>query len=165
MGADLATLVRVIAWKGWDKLSMPFRLVLPRSVYEAMIAQAQAEQPLECCGLLAGVVEEGTGRVVKAYPLVNALASAVEYESEPRGLIAADRDMRTAGLEVLAVYHSHPSSPPLPSRKDLQRNWAVRDLTGDRVHLILSLLQSPPVVRAWWLGETDYREAEWEVVP
>jgi proteasome lid subunit RPN8/RPN11 len=145
---------------------MPFRLVVPRALYEAMVGQALAEQPLECCGLLAGVIDakSSVGQVVKAYPLVNALASPVEYESEPRSIIAAYRDMSISGLELLAVYHSHPTSAPLPSRKDIDRNWAVRDFLGDVVHLIVSLAQSPPLVRAWWLGENDYREAEWQVV-
>ena len=34
---------------------MAFRLLAPQSVLEEMIAQALAERPLECCGLLAGV--------------------------------------------------------------------------------------------------------------
>jgi proteasome lid subunit RPN8/RPN11 len=137
---------------------------VPRAIHEAMVAQALAEQPLECCGLLAGVVEEGVGRVVKAYPLVNALASPVEYFGESRGLLAAHCDMRENELELLAIYHSHPGSPAVPSRKDLQQNAEVRDLRGDVVHLIISLSEKTPVLRGWWLDQAAYREAEWEVV-
>ena len=54
---------------------MSFRLIVPAALYEAMVAQARAEQPAECCGLLAGVVEGGIGRVTERYPLVNELAS------------------------------------------------------------------------------------------
>ena len=50
---------------------MPFRLEVPRALYSAMLEQARAELPNECCGLLAGTVEEGVGRVVARYPLVN----------------------------------------------------------------------------------------------
>jgi proteasome lid subunit RPN8/RPN11 len=138
---------------------MPFRLLVPRSVHDAMIAQAQAERPNECCGMLAGVVEGEVGRVVKAYPLVNALASPVEYESEPRSMLEAVRDQMHLGLEVLAVYHSHPTSPPVPSKKDLARNYSE-----DVVSIIISLAGPAPVVGAWWLMETDYREADWQVV-
>jgi proteasome lid subunit RPN8/RPN11 len=144
---------------------MMFRaLTMPRSCYDALVAQALAEQPLECCGLLAGTIEEGVGRVARCYPLVNALASPVEYHSESRSLCDAHRDMRENGFDLLAVYHSHPTSAPVPSQKDLQRNWEFREVQGDVVHLIVSLVESPPLVRAWWLGETDYREADWEVV-
>ena len=56
----------------------PFtRLLIPRSLLDAVLAHARAELPNECCGLLAGTVEEGVGRVVARYPLVNELAEAV----------------------------------------------------------------------------------------
>ena len=111
---------------------MSFRILVPRAIYDAMLVHALAEQPNECCGLLAGVVEEGAGRVTVRYPLVNALGSATRYESEPRTLFQAHRDMRERGLEVLAVYHSHPSSLPIPSKTDLERNWSE-----DAVNLIV----------------------------
>ena len=137
-----------------------FRLLnIPRSVYEGMLWHALAEKPLECCGLLAGVIRtDGVGEVRLRYPLLNAAASPVEFESEPRSHFSADRDMRRQGLEVLAVYHSHPTSEPIPSRKDLARNWSP-----DVVNLIVSLTSTPPLVRAWWLSTESYREAEWTI--
>jgi [CysO sulfur-carrier protein]-S-L-cysteine hydrolase len=125
-----------------------------------MFAQARAEFPNECCGLLAGRREsDGTvGRVVRRYPLVNALHSPVEYESEPRSMFQAMRDMRRLGLEELGVYHSHPSSEPVPSRKDRERNYSE-----DLVNFIISLQGSEPVMRGWWLTADGFREAEWEV--
>ena len=67
--------------------------------------------------------------------------------------------MRRQGLEVLAVYHSHPTSEPVPSRTDLQRNYSP-----EVVNLIISLQSGQPTVRAWWLTEEAYREAEWELI-
>jgi len=123
-----------------------------------MLEQARAELPNECCGLLAGTVEGGVGRVVERYALVNELASPVEFVSEARSHFAADKDMRRQGLDVLAVYHSHPTTAPVPSRKDLARNYSEAV-----VNLIISLVGPEPVVRGWWLTETDYREADWAV--
>jgi proteasome lid subunit RPN8/RPN11 len=137
-------------------------LLLPRNLLEEMISQACAENPNECCGLLAGAVadEEGekVGRVVRRYPLVNAMASPKEFLSDGRSMLDADKDMRKHGLDMLAIYHSHPTSPPVPSRTDLERNW-----WPDVVNLIISLAADAPTVRAWWLTDADYREAEWEV--
>jgi proteasome lid subunit RPN8/RPN11 len=59
---------------------------------------------------------------------------------------------------VLAVYHSHPTSAPIPSRTDLERNYSP-----DVVNLIISLSGSEPETRAWWLSEADYCPAEWEI--
>ncbi len=131
-----------------------------------MLAHAVAELPNECCGLLAGRLEaradaEGLplGRVLRRYPLANAAASPVEYVSDPQSMFDAIRDMRRLGLEILAVYHSHPTSDPVPSRTDLQRNYSP-----DVVNLIVSLKAGPPSVRGWWLTEEAYRESDWEVV-
>jgi proteasome lid subunit RPN8/RPN11 len=131
-----------------------------------MVAQALTERPNECCGFLAGVVEATVGvdvpvgRVVRAYPLKNEAASPTEYLCcNDRSLFEAIRDMRRAGHDVLAVYHSHPTSPPVPSRKDRERNWSE-----EVVNLILSLTTEPPTVRGWWLTAETYQEAEWDVI-
>jgi proteasome lid subunit RPN8/RPN11 len=138
---------------------MSFRLIVPRACYEEMIAQALAERPNECCGMLAGVRDEpGVARVVKVYPLVNALASPVEYLSDPQSTFAADRDQSRLGLDVLAIYHSHPTTQPIPSRKDLDRNYSE-----DVINFIISLAGEAPSVRGWWLTATEYREAEWTI--
>jgi proteasome lid subunit RPN8/RPN11 len=138
-------------------LSCPnWRLSMPCSLYESILEHARREFPNECCGLLAGKVVEGVGRVERHYPLVNAAASPVLYESEPRSMFEAVRAMMREGLDVLAIYHSHPSSPPIPSKTDLARNYSE-----DVVNLIVSLTSEPPLVRGWWLTADDYREAEW----
>ena len=135
------------------------RLVIPRHLFDGMIDHARRELPCECCGLLAGVVVGAVGRVVERYALVNALASGREFESEPRSMFAAIRAMLQRGLVELAVYHSHPTSAPVPSRTDLERNYSPAV-----VNVIVSLAGELPTARAWWLTDADYREAEWEAV-
>jgi proteasome lid subunit RPN8/RPN11 len=133
------------------------KLQIPRRLFEEMLAQAVAELPHECCGLLAGC----GGRVTHRYPLTNAMASPVRYESEPRSMFAASKDMRAQGTDVLAIYHSHPATDPIPSRTDLERNYYGAEV----VHLIVSLQDGSPTVRGWHLDESSYRPAEWAVVP
>ncbi len=138
---------------------MPFRLRIPREIYQALVEQALAELPNECCGLLAGMRRDGEGRVVERYPVTNAAASPREYVSEPRDLLNAFRAMRERGVELLAIYHSHPTSEPIPSRTDLERNYYPGVM-----QLIVSLSGPEPVLRAWWLGAADFEEAAWECV-
>jgi [CysO sulfur-carrier protein]-S-L-cysteine hydrolase len=125
-----------------------------------MIAHAQAELPNECCGILAGTIStDGIARIERRYALINALASPTEYESEPRSMFTACRDMRTGGLDILAIYHSHPTSAPIPSRKDRERNYL-----GEVIHFIVGLHGDTPEVRGWWLSQDYAREAEWALV-
>src|SRR5438067_673755 len=92
-----------LSLEGTAPLSTPFRLVLPRHCYDGMVAQAQAELPNECCGLLAGTVgADGVARVDRRYALVNEAPSPMtEFLSESKSLFAADRDRRRLGLEFL----------------------------------------------------------------
>jgi proteasome lid subunit RPN8/RPN11 len=139
-------------------VSIPFRLVLPTQIRDEMFVHAQTELPNECCGLLAGKVAHGIGQVVKRYGLKNTAASPVEYWSDPADMFAAERDMRRHEWEVLAVYHSHPTSEALPSRKDRARNYST-----EIVNLIISLKDGTPVMRGWWLTEDSSTEAEWKI--
>ncbi|MFQ3594423.1 MAG: M67 family metallopeptidase [Gemmataceae bacterium] len=136
---------------------MDFRLKVPRAIYEQMLDHAFAENPLECCGLLAGFIEAGRGEVKRLYRLVNELASPVEYRSSPRSMLDACRDFTAQGWEVLAVYHSHPTTAPLPSAKDRAANYSEKV-----VNLIVSLAE-PLGVAGWWLTAESYRPAEWEI--
>jgi proteasome lid subunit RPN8/RPN11 len=127
-----------------------------------MIAQAVAELPNECCGLLAGNIHAEAAGVPLAiaeqrYPLINEAASPTEYLSEPNSMFQAVRDMRLSGTEILAIYHSHPSSEPIPSKRDLAQSYA-----GDVANLIISLAGSRPIMAAWWLTSDGFKEAVWE---
>lgn len=134
----------------------PFRLVVPPPVLAAVVAHARAEAPNECVGFLAGTVAGGVGTVSQHLPLVNELASPTEFLTEPRSVLAAFKAMRAASTRELAIYHSHPMSPPVPSRKDVERNTYGLTVAW----LIIGLAGAEPDVRAWWLTETGYREAE-----
>ena len=136
----------------------PFRLVIPRPIYEAMLDHAKAELPAECCGQLAGTIVDGVGRVTLHLPLVNALTSPTEFLSDSASTRAEYKAVKATGTEVLAVYHSHPSSDPVPSRRDRERNYGERI-----VNLIIGLRAAEPNVRGWWLTAESAREAAWDV--
>ena len=135
------------------------RLVIPDLLLAELIEHAREGVPIECCGLLAGHITDGVGFATTRYPIENELASPTDYLTEPRGMFLAFRSMRERGTELLAIYHSHPASAPIPSRRDIERNTYGETV----VHLIVSLANGEPEVRGWWLTETGYREVEWAV--
>jgi len=138
---------------------MPYRLLLPRIHFEAMLRHGRETLPNECCGFLVGRLGDGVGTVEEAIPLTNQLDSSTRYRADVSELLEVQKRLRASGLQELAVYHSHPSSPPIPSRTDLANNGY-----GDTiVHLIIGFEHELPEVRGWWLQETDYHEAEWLV--
>lgn len=136
----------------------PYRLVIPRPIFDDLLTHARAAWPNECCGLLSGTVTAGRAEVHALHRLVNELASPVAYRSEPRSMFAAVKAMRAARTDVVAVYHSHPAAPPVPSRSDLRQNYSE-----GVVNLIVGLATDPPAVRGWWLRETGYEPAEFDL--
>jgi proteasome lid subunit RPN8/RPN11 len=139
-----------------------------------MIQHAQAELPNECCGLLAGVRAGDVLRVEALHRLVNAAASPIEYLSDPASMFTATKAMRQANHDILAIYHSHPTSAPIPSRTDMKRCYSldvVHFILGYGRHLYLfpqgrkaHVRESSPVMRGWWLTETTFAEAAWEII-
>jgi proteasome lid subunit RPN8/RPN11 len=134
---------------------MAFVLRIPKPIYDEMLGHAETERPNECVGMLAG---HPNGEVVARYPLVNALASPRRYESDARSMFEAEKRRRAEGLEFLAVYHSHPASPAVPSKIDLENNYCE-----DVMCVIISLLPPAPVVKAYWLTATDYKIADYQI--
>ena len=139
-------------------LSRPGRILLPRRIYEAMAAHAQSELPNECCGLLAGERAGDDLRAQVWYPLVNDAASPIEYRSEPRSMLQAIKDMDRSNQIVVAIYHSHPTSEPIPSRTDIERNYSP-----EVVNFIIGLNNPTPLVRGWWLDGSGFEEAVWVI--
>ena len=135
----------------------PFnRLVILDGLLDGVVAHARIELPNECCGLLAGLISEGVGYAFVRAPVRNDLASPKAYSTNATDLFAAFRAMRPKGEELLAVYHSHPTSAPVPSRRDMEENTY-----GETVaHLIVGLAGAEPEVRAWWITESGFQEVE-----
>lgn len=119
------------------------RLEIRAPVIDALVAHAEREAPRECCGLLAGK----RGRILVHAPLPNVSeAPEREYFGEPRALVTALREFRQRGLELLGIYHSHPSSPPRPSPTDIDRAYYP-----DCVYIIIGPPGATPRVRGFHL--------------
>ena len=110
-------------------------MLIPPEVRAALVEHAQAESPNECCGLIAF-----RDAVAERYlPARNAAASPYRFEldADPEAWFLEDE-----GYE-LAVFHSHLSSPPRPSRTDIENIG----LWEGRPYVILTL--STGELAAW----------------
>ena len=87
-------------------------MVIPAPVREALAEHARDESPNEACGLVV-VRDDVAERYVRG---VNTAASPYRFELDvpPETWFLEDE-----GYE-LAVFHSHISSPPRPSRTDVE---------------------------------------------
>jgi proteasome lid subunit RPN8/RPN11 len=106
------------------------KLEIPSYVFEQMLEQAKAQVPIEVCGILAG----SDSKVEKLYKMTNVDNSSNHFMMEPKEQFAVVKDIRSAGLEMLAIYHSHPETPARPSAEDIRLA-----LTPDVIYVIVSL--------------------------
>ncbi len=132
------------------------RIEIPGDIFEAMIEQARSEAPLEACGILAGTGQ----KVRKLYQMTNTDASGDHFMMEPAEQFQTARDIRAAGLRMLAIYHSHPETPARPSTEDMRLA-----LTPDVVHVIVSL-QDPerPLTKGFEIRDGQTTEVEVAIV-
>lgn len=94
---------------------------LPSPLSRALWEHTQRELPNECVGMLGGKVVNQGWQAVALYPLGNiAMRPEYEYLADPGHQLRALRSMAQQNLELVGLYHSHPSGPSFPSRTDLQ---------------------------------------------
>lgn len=129
------------------------KLVIPVAVSQDLWQHYQAEAPNECCGFLLGQVNAEVAHAEQCWPLINELASPTAFRTEAKSVLQAFRQMRQTGQEIVAIYHSHPTSYPVPSATDLQENTY-----GEAIPWLI--LGPNQAARAWTLRQTDYTELE-----
>ena len=130
-------------------------LQIDRPVYEAIIAAGQDGYPLEVCGLLAGQ----NGRITYHYPIPNVRQSPVAFEMEPKQQIETMLTIETHGQQLLAIYHSHPNGPAIPSATDVAQAYYP-----ELVKFILSLKErEQPSLRAFTIIENQVDEIPFSV--
>ena len=127
---------------------MSDKLCIPKEIFEEMLLHCREAYPNEACGILAGSGEE----VSKVYKMSNIEKSPVSYEFDSRERINAMKNMRENNHKMLAIFHSHPSSPAYPSAKDMSLAFYE-----DCIYVIVSLIEKQPVVKGFLIGGRDIK--------
>jgi [CysO sulfur-carrier protein]-S-L-cysteine hydrolase len=115
-------------------------LTIPQTIIDAITAHAQRDFPLEACGILGGT----DGVVTEQYPMENTDQSNEHFTLEPKEQFAVIKDLRAKGIEMLAIYHSHPETPARPSEEDIRLA-----LTPNVSYVIVSLAGVTPDVKSY----------------
>ena len=89
--------------------------MIGRSLYRTMLEDVIRRAPEEACGIVAGRNMQAS----RLYVVTNELHSQVAYRMHPPEQFSVFLDLERQELEMLAIYHSHPSGPEVPSETDL----------------------------------------------
>ncbi len=112
------------------------------------------EAPLEACGMLAGK----NGIVEMVLPVQNAAQSKVRFTMEPRAQLRAMQQIESEGMELLAIFHSHPKGPSEPSPTD------IKEAAYPVVNIIWSKAGRRWQARGFWIESGKVDEVALEVL-
>lgn len=89
-----------------------------------MVDHAQKTFPNECCGAMLGRLNDDRKLVTMAVPIENAYqgAQGSRYEIKPEDLLAAEREARSRGMDLVGIFHSHPDCDAYFSETDLKNS-------------------------------------------
>ncbi len=128
---------------------------IPRAIFGEMVAHAKKDWPSECCGLLAGKDD----LVTRIYPLDNQDGSRVSYLADPQQQYLAFKEIEDLGLELLAIYHSHPDTESYPSQMDIEKAFY-----SEALYIIISLENPEGEVKAFRISrEGEIVEERFEI--
>jgi proteasome lid subunit RPN8/RPN11 len=101
-------------------------LALSQQLYDQLRAHGEETYPHECCGILLGNAVEDDLEVTQLIRAGNTRTDSAHnrYNIAPQELIAAQRQARNAGLDIVGFYHSHPDHPAMWSATDFaEAHW------------------------------------------
>jgi len=101
-------------------------LHIPRPLYDTLRAHGEETYPHECCGILLGHADEQNLTVAHLLRAGNTRTDSAHnrYHIAPQELIAAQREGRKLGLDIVGFYHSHPDHPAQWSTTDFaEAHW------------------------------------------
>lgn len=136
------------------------RLVISPRHLQTIGRHATASYPDECCGVLIGRALEDATVVERVLSVGNERQDSRHnrFLISPETVLAAQKEARALGLDIVGYYHSHPDHPARPSDFDREHAWPW-------VSYLIVSLQGRKVVdtRSWRLRE-DRESFDEEVI-
>lgn len=122
---------------------------LTRSLYEEILAHAQAHLEAEVCGMLGG----RDGRVEEVYRARNIAENPrTRFKIDPHDIAAISDKVEDRGMELIGFYHSHTHTQAYPSPTDVA-DWPA-PWYPEALCFICSLMdEDRPLLRAFRIGE------------
>ena len=125
------------------------RLLIPGELQDAMLKHVISCLPEEACGMIGG--QKDRAQVV--LPAVNELHSPTAFRMAASDLVKHFYRLEAQNLDLIAIYHSHPNGPVVPSNQDL------REFNYPGVcYLIWAPMDENWQMKGYCLDRKEYRE-------
>jgi proteasome lid subunit RPN8/RPN11 len=128
-------------------------LELSHTLLQDLIKYVDQHLPLEACGVLAGKA----ARAEKMIGVLNQAQSPVRFVMDPYEQLHAFDWIDSHGLDLVGIFHSHPTGPETVSATDiLEAAYAV-------VHVILSRAGTQWKARGFWIENGKVSEVALQI--
>ena len=129
-------------------------LKLTSEHWQIMQEHVAAQAPLEACGLLAGKLDS----VETVLKMRNADQSPVRFHLDAQEQYNAFMWMETNGLDLVGIFHSHPSGPETVSATD------IAEAAYDVVNIIWSRTKEIWNAHGFWIENGQVTEVTLKVM-
>jgi len=117
------------------------QLSISKEQWQEILEHVERHVPLEACGLLAGKND----RVEKVFFVRNQAQSPARFVMDPYEQLKAFDWIESNGLDLLAIFHSHPTGPETASVTD------IAEAAYEVVHIIWSRSGKTWKARGFWI--------------
>ncbi len=125
-------------------------LEIPAVLLDEIRKHGRQAYPNECCGFLLGKARNSTKSATGLKPVMNRREDSPQnrYLISPQDWLETERQTRSAGQDIIGVYHSHPDHPSRPSEFDRDHAFPWYS------YIIVSVAQGEAAdLRSWTLKD------------
>jgi len=130
-------------------------LKINQKIIDEIYKHAKEEAPFEACGYLAG----RKNNVMKKYAMTNMDKSKEHFTLDVNEQFKVIKEARSKGLDIIAVYHTHPHSPARLSMEDIR---LAND--PDITYIILSLAEQNIDIRSFKIKNGVIKKEELKII-
>ena len=144
------------------------QIQIPRAVYEDLIHFCKEGFPSEVCGILIGKhnLDNETDTTIRMitefHPLVNlATDTHRKFLIDPEEWTNSWYTCQQQGNSIIGLFHSHPHTPAIPSKYDLETLWHTLPS-----HWIVSFIdRNHPVIQVYrFYSDRNYQLIPWTIL-
>ncbi len=116
-------------------------LRIPEKQLVLIQEELEINKPYEACGVIVGTLNGNAIQVKKILPVMNVKRTRRSFELDPAQFYNAWNDAERNGMEIVGIYHTHPSSLAIPSLWDIETMendslvWLIAGVDGIKAYV------------------------------
>jgi len=131
-------------------------LIFPLNCFKELLNHGRSKLPYEACGILSGK----NNQVHSIWKLKNEVKSDRRFFVGKKAIVETLHHIAEKDEVVLAIYHSHPTTAPVPSYIDIKNH-----LDSEVKMIIVSYKTKNPIVKCYSVQNRAYKEQPFLIEP